>query len=156
MATSDEQLIRSLISYSSNFFIPLGAMVVPILTEASCIGFSRTPSLWIQRFRKLLACAFPFVNCEWPCWLHVAVSWFRRKRLLQRSRAATDAGGYSSRCVNCLKSTLFSTKLCLGMVSVAEIRNVSVLLSNMLRVHKEQISDLSNNLSVACRYIFLL
>jgi hypothetical protein len=51
---------------------------------------------------------------------------------------------------------LFSTKLFLGMVSVAEIRNVSVLLSNMLRVHKEQISDLSNNLSVACRYIFLL
>ena len=40
------------------------------------------------------------------------------------SRAATDAGGCSSRCViNCLKSTLFSTKLCLGMVLVAEIRN---------------------------------
>ena len=55
-----------------------------------------------------------------------------------------------------IPSTLFSTKLCLGMVSVAEIRNVYVLLSNMLRVHKEQISDLSNNLSVACRYIFLL
>jgi hypothetical protein len=42
------------------------------------------------------------------------------------------------------------------MVSVAEIRNVSVLLSDMLRVHKEQISDLSNNLIVACGYIFLL
>ena len=50
-----------------------------------------------------------------------------------------------------IPSTLFSTKLCLGMVSVAEIRNVYVLLSNMLRVHKEQISDLSNNLSVAYR-----
>jgi hypothetical protein len=33
---------------------------------------------------------------------------------------------------------------------------ISLLLSNILQVHKEQISDLSNNLSVACRYIFLL
>ena len=42
------------------------------------------------------------------------------------------------------------------MISVAEIRNDIVFLSNMLQVHKEQISDLSNNLSVACRYIFLV
>ena len=33
---------------------------------------------------------------------------------------------------------------------------ISLLLSNMLQVHKEHISDLSNNLSVARRYIFLL
>jgi len=33
---------------------------------------------------------------------------------------------------------------------------LSLLLSNMLQVHKEQISDLSNYLSVSCRYIYLL
>ena len=33
---------------------------------------------------------------------------------------------------------------------------LSLLLSNMLQVYKEQISDLSNYLSVSCRYIYLL
>ena len=107
------------------------------------------------KISEIVGMCFPLCKLWVTLLTSFAVSWFRRKRLLQRSRAATDAGGCSSRCVN-LKSTLFSTKLCLGMISVAEIRNDIVFLSNMLQVHKEQISDLSNNLSVACRYIFLL